>query len=760
MQGVGFRPFVWRLARELEITGHVLNDGAGVRIEAFGPVEALEKFLVRLTAEPPPLARVDRIDIADTDPAPVPVPDSFQILGSGEGAVATGVVPDAATCPACLADIGNPSDRRHGYAFTNCTHCGPRLSILRHIPYDRASTSMSGFPMCPSCRVEYEDPDDRRFHAQPVACPDCGPRLWFEDADGREAQGDPLAVAVQRLRAGGILAVKGLGGFQIAVDAGNETAVRTLRHRKRRPDKPLALMARDLDQILGYCSVSEREADMLASAAAPILLLQKAGPALAESIAPGQDRLGVMLANTPLHHLLLAELERPIVMTSGNLSDNPQETENAAARQHLAGLVDGFLMHDRDIVNRLDDSVLRLDRSGVSMLRRARGYAPASVRLAPDFDQAPRVLAMGGELKSTFCLINGRDAVLSQHIGDLENAQTFADYKKTLRLYLDLYRFRPDVIAVDGHPQYLSTVYGEQLAAEFGIDLLRVQHHHAHLAACLAGQGWPLTGEGSAYGIILDGLGWGEDGKIWGGEILKGGFAGFQRLGHFQPVPLPGGAVAVREPWRNLAAHLRTAFGPDYRERLAGLPLAAALEEKNMAMLDRMMERSLNSPLSSSAGRLFDAVAAALGISFGRQSFEGQAAMALESLARPFLKEERGYAVDFKSSPLCLSFVALWQQLIADLHAGAADGRIAARFHLGLIGGLADGLSRSGGRPGDAVVFSGGVFQNAIVKDGLTGRLKDMGFRVLNQENFPANDGGLALGQGVIAAARYVAGGD
>ncbi|KZM52166.1 carbamoyltransferase [Labrenzia sp. OB1] len=755
VQGVGFRPFVWKLANELGIAGHVLNDGAGVKIEAHGFPEMLGVFAERLRTDRPALARVDGIEVVTG--AERPRPDGFRILESRGGAVATGVVPDAATCPACLADIGNPSDRHHGYAFTNCTHCGPRLSILRHIPYDRASTSMSGFSMCASCRAEYEDPADRRFHAQPVACPDCGPRLWFEGTDGREAEGDPVTLAAQRLRAGDILAVKGLGGFQIAVDAGNEAAVRTLRQRKHRPDKPLALMARDLDQIRRYCRVSDEEADILASAAAPILLLRKAGPALAEGIAPGQDRLGVMLANTPLHHLLLARLTRPIVMTSGNLSENPQETQNAGARQHLAGLADGFLMHDREIVNRLDDSVLRLDRSGVSMLRRARGYAPASVRLAPDFERAPRVLAMGGELKSTFCLINGRDAVLSQHLGDLENAPTFADYKKTLRLYLDLYRFKPEVIAVDAHPQYLSSVYGEELAAEFGADLVRVQHHHAHLASCLAGRGWTFSGEQPVYGVILDGLGWGEDGTVWGGEILKGGLESFQRLGSFLPVPLPGGAAAVREPWRNLAAHLRTAFGPDYLGRLTGLYVAAALEEKNLALLERMMERALNAPPSSSAGRLFDAVAAMLGISFHHQSFEGQAAMALESLARPFVQDESGYPVDFMPSPMRFSFAPLWQELIADLHAGLERGRIAARFHLGLIQGLAEGLSRCGARPGDTVVLSGGVFQNAILKNGLTDRLNAMGFRVLTHETVPANDGGLALGQGVIAVARRVA---
>ncbi|GAB4530702.1 MAG: carbamoyltransferase HypF [Roseibium sp.] len=757
VQGVGFRPFVWKLAGELGLSGHVLNDGAGVLIEVHGSPKGLDAFVERLRTDKPALARLDAIDVADTgdNDHDRPRPNGFSILESRDGAVRTGVVPDAATCPECLADISDPADRRYRYPFTNCTHCGPRLSILRRIPYDRASTSMAVFEMCAACRDEYGDPSDRRFHAQPTACPDCGPRLWFETTRGEEARGDPVALAADLLKAGGIVAVKGLGGFQIAVDAGNEQAVAELRRRKHRQEKPLALMARDLDQIRRFASVAAGEAELLQSPAAPIVLLGRAGEALAESIAGPFDRLGFMLPNTPLHHLLVADLDRPVVMTSGNLADNPQESENTSARENLGLIVDGFLMHDREIVNRVDDSVVRLDRTGPAILRRARGFAPAPIRLPEELEDAPMVLAMGGELKSAFCLLNGREAILSQHVGDLENAPTLADYKRFLDLFMDLYRFRPEVIAVDGHPDYLSTAHGIALARDTGARLVSVQHHHAHLASCLAEQSVPRDRSDRTFGIILDGLGWAADGTVWGGEVLAGGIDGAERVAHLAQVRLPGGAAAVREPWRNLAAHLFAAFGPDYRDLLAGTGPAEAIGRKKAGLLDRIMESGVNAPLSSSAGRLFDAVAAALGICFDRQGYEGEAGMRLECLARSVLAGERGYPVEVAGSrPLQLAFSPMWQALIADLRAGDPPGRISARFHLGLIEGLAETLVRSGAEPGDRVALSGGVFQNAILRDGLTERLSQKGFQVLNHRQVPANDGGLALGQAVVAAAR------
>ncbi|MEO9528064.1 carbamoyltransferase HypF [Roseibium sp.] len=753
VQGVGFRPFVWQLAEELDLSGHVFNDGAGVLIEVHGSPEKLVSLLDKLRSRKPVLARIDAIDVADA--AGNIDPQTFRILESREGTIRTGVVPDAATCPECLADIRNPADRRYRYPFTNCTHCGPRLSILRHIPYDRASTSMAMFGMCAACRAEYDDPADRRFHAQPVACPVCGPRLWLEEAGGGELPGDPVLHAAERLKAGVILAVKGLGGFQIAVDANNAEAVAELRRRKQRPGKPLALMARDLGQIRRFARVSGAESELLASPAAAIVLLEKSGEALAGGVAGAFDRLGFMLPNTPLHHLLMAELDGPIVLTSGNLSDNPQETDNAAARRNLSGIVDGFLMHDREVVNRLDDSVVRLDRAGPAILRRARGLAPAPVRLDASFETAPKVLAMGGELKSTFCLLDGANAILSQHIGDLQNAPTFADYKRLIDFYLDLHQFRPELIAVDCHPQFLSAGHGAQLARRYGAALVPVQHHHAHMAACLAEQGHGLSAAGRCFAVVLDGLGWGTDGTIWGGEVLAGGLSHADRVAHLPPVPLPGGAAAIREPWRNLVAHLHAAFGPGYRAHLEGTGLAAALEEKQAAVLDQMIQRGVNAPMSSSAGRLFDAVAAATGLCFDRQSFEGEAGMRLESLARPMLAAEEGYPLALSGSGATVAGVdPFWNALVADLRGGLPAAQISARFHLGLIDALASALAGAGAAAPDTVALSGGVFQNVLLRDGVTARLTSDGLRVLNHTRVPVNDGGLALGQAVIAAVQ------
>lgn len=755
VQGVGFRPFVWQIARATGVSGWVRNDGDGVVIDIFGDPHAREDFVRRLTVDLPPLARIDRMDVRDT--VRDDRPDGFAILASRNSGEGTGIVPDAATCPACLADIRNPSDRRFGYAFTNCTHCGPRLSILRAVPYDRSATSMADFAMCDDCRSDYDNAADRRYHAQPIACPACGPRLWYEAPDHSDGADDPVAVAADALRAGRIIAIKGLGGFQIAVDAANEAAVTDLRARKNRPDKPLALMARDLAQVKRHCRVSDAEAALLESAAAPIVLLAAAGLPLAGGIAPNQDRLGVMLPNTPLHHLLMAGRDTPIVLTSGNLSDDPQETGNDAARTRLASLVDGFLMHDRAIVQRVDDSVMRLDTCGPAVLRRARGLAPAPIRGASHFEAAPRVLAMGGELKSTFCLLKGSDAILSPYIGDLKNAATFADYKTALRRFLALYRFTPDIIAIDEHPQYLSSAVGRQLAEEFGVELVRVQHHHAHLASCLAEHAEEGDVGDTVFGIILDGSGWGPDETVWGGEILKADYQTFKRIGHLPQVVLPGGDAAIREPWRNLVAHLHAAFGPAYRDQITDKALQHALAGRGPAMLDRMVEKRINSPLSSSAGRFFDAVAAALDICFRRQSFEGQAAMTLETLARPFLDDETGYAIDFdRSAGVQFAFQPLWCALMDDLEGQVEPGRIAARVHLGLVEAFVRALTPMDRSGSGTVVLSGGVFQNAILRDALSARCAAAGLRVLTHRLVPENDGGLALGQAVVAASRIM----
>ncbi|MTI06500.1 carbamoyltransferase HypF [Roseibium denhamense] len=750
VQGVGLRPFVWRLASRLGLKGSVLNDGSDVLIEVFGSEANLKQFSSLLLEDLPPLARIDAVSVSAKTCNP---PAGFTIAASVDGSAPTGVVPDAATCPQCLKEIFDPANRRFGYPFTNCTHCGPRLSILRQIPYDRPSTSMAVFDMCRRCRTEYEDPDDRRFHAQPNACPDCGPRLWFEDLKGNRDGQDVFAKVARRLKQGDIVAIKGLGGFQIACDAGNSEAIKRLRLRKNRPRKPFALMARDIAQVRQYCRVSESEEYMLAGPEAPIVLLEKEGASLPNEIAFEQPRLGMMLPNTPLHHLLMTQLDVPIVLTSGNLSNNPQEISNHGATQRLGALVDGFLMHDREIVNRVDDSVLQWEKRGPVVIRRARGLAPSPIRLPDSFANAPKVLAMGGELKAAFCLLNGRNAVLSQHIGDLENAATFKDYRKALRLYLELYQFKPDIIAVDQHPQYRSTEFGRELADELGAELVKVQHHHAHLCAVLAECQAATEQCRPAYGIILDGLGWGLDGTVWGGEILQGDFASFQRLGHLQAVPMPGGASASVEPWRNLQAHLRNCFGVSWREVLADPVSVDLFSSRRSALLDTMMEKGVNAPVSTSAGRLFDAVAAALDLCVDRQSFEGEAAMLLEAAAAPYVPDEAGYKVFLEQKALLeIGMKPLWEQLLQDKRNLVADGRIAARFHLGLIDALESGLAAvSGSTPGH-VVLSGGVFQNRILREGLRDRLEQAGWTLLFSKQAPCNDGGLALGQAVAAA--------
>ncbi len=751
VQGVGFRPHVWRIARAEGLSGSVRNDGEGVEIEAWGDAGALSRFTRRIGAEAPPLARIDAIESEGLDGAAPEGP--FRIAESARGGIATGIVPDAATCPACLADILDPANRRYRYAFTNCTHCGPRLSIIRAIPYDRATTSMSAFDMCPACQGEYEDPGDRRFHAQPNTCPDCGPRLWLEDRDGAVTAGDAIDETARLLREGNIVAVKGIGGFHLACDAMSEDAVVELRRRKQRYGKPFAVMARDTAMIARFARFGEEEVRWLEDATAPIVLVEAAGEPLAAGVAPGHDLIGAMLPYTPLHHLLMRALEGPIVLTSGNRSDEPQVIDNDEARRRLAAIADHWLMHDRAIVNRLDDSVMRIDRTGPVVLRRARGFAPAPLRLDPTFADRPPVLAMGGELKATFCLLRNGEAVLSPHLGDLEEAATHADYRASLALYRQIFGFDPEIIAVDRHPDYLSSQWGAKLAAESGARLVPVQHHHAHLAACLAEHGVP-AGEGRSLGIILDGLGLGDDGTIWGGELLLGGCDGFERAGHFLPVAMPGGAQAVREPWRNACAHLRAAFGEDMAAVIAGTDFAAFLAGKPLAVVERMIATGLNSPLASSAGRLFDAVAAVMGVCRERQSYEGQAAMEMEALARPFMSEETAYPFErLQGARLMLAWAPLWRALLADLAAGSPPGRMAARFHLGLAAAVADAAVAIAENAGvQRIVLSGGVMQNRLLSESLSHRLSAAGYDVLTHRHIPANDGGLAVGQAVIAA--------
>ena len=772
VQGVGFRPTVWRLARDCGLAGDVWNDAEGVMIRVWGRPADLDRFLRWLEDQPPPLARIDSIAWALAEDRPVD--GGFHIVSSRSGEMHTAVGPDAATCPECLGETLDPSDRRYNYPFTNCTHCGPRLSIVRAVPYDRCNTSMAAFSLCPACQAEYEDPDNRRFHAQPTACPSCGPNAWLERfVHGRtEPQNLTSCDAVEAARAllmrGSILAIKGLGGFHLACDASNEDAVARLRGRKHRYAKPFALMARNLDVIRRYCAVDSQEETLLKSAAAPIVILPVTGPdRVAGAVAPGLATLGFMLPNTPLHHLLLRDIDRPFVMTSGNLSREPQCTDNEEARQRLSAIADYGLFHNRDIVNQLDDSVVRVMLGKPRLIRRARGYAPAPVRLAKGFEHTGPLLALGGELKSTFCLLKDGQAVLSQHIGDLEDAANLADTEKALSLYLTLYDHGPKSIAIDMHADYLSSKLGRERAAADGCRIEEVQHHHAHIASCLAENAITL-GTRPILGIALDGLGRGPDGTLWGGEFLLADYKTFERVGCFPPVAMPGGAQAVRQPWRNTFAHLEAALGWERCKREhGGLELVCYLDAKPLGTLAAMMRKGVNSPRSSSCGRLFDAVAAAIGLCREAVSYEGEAAVALESIAgQGTLALEDGYPILLRTQDpasgglVMMDFSPLWRAILDDLESHTPAAVMAARFHHGMVRAIVEVVrlifTREKRRLARVVALSGGSFQNKVLLEGVSGALERLGLTVLTHSQVPANDGGLALGQAAIAAARSI----
>jgi len=736
-------------------------------IRAFGRNEDLEAFLRQIPLQLPPLARLDSLDVQALDE--LPSSDEFRIVVSRQNGVETPIAADAATCPDCLADIADPSNRRYRYPFTNCTHCGPRLSIIRRVPYDRCHTSMAEFAMCRQCRQEYDNPADRRFHAQANCCFDCGPKVWLEADNADEVSSpnrrmhlstkssydDSISHAAELIHQGFIVAIKGLGGFHLACDATNANAVNRLRDRKRRYAKPFALMARDIETIARYAIMDDQEALALHDRAAPIVLLAAQGEKVAAGVAPDDDKLGFMLPYTPLHTLLLLDLDTPIVLTSGNISDEPQCTDNDEAREKLKDIADYLLLHDRAIVNRLDDSVMRLMGGKMRLLRRARGYSPEALILPPGFEHADHILAMGAELKNSFCLLKNGQAIVGQHIGDLENAAVQADYRNAIDLYKQLYAFSPQRIAVDHHPGYLSTQYGQTLAAS----VEPVQHHHAHLAACLAEYGVALNAP-PVLAAIFDGLGFGDDGGLWGSEFLLGDYKGYTRLGHFQPVALPGGTQAMREPWRNTYAQLLHYFDwQTLQQDYADLDIIKLLASKPLAMLETMISKNLNSPPSTSCGRWFDAFAAALGLHSEQVHYEGQAAIALETLATPVFADQQAYpqawAIDRSGELPVIRWQGLWQAVLADLKHGVDKANIAARIHHSLSAatiGLLNDLSRQTGI--NTIVLSGGVFQNRLLLEAVTGQLVQRGKTVLSPQRYPVNDGGLALGQAVIAAAR------
>ncbi|WP_032092211.1 carbamoyltransferase HypF [Necropsobacter rosorum] len=742
VQGVGFRPFVWQLANQHGLNGDVNNDGQGVLIRfAAPPGEVLERFLADLQTRLPPLAQISEIIRRDTN-WPTPPAAGFHIRESENTQMDTQIIPDAATCPHCLAELFDPDNRRYHYPFTNCTHCGPRFTIIKAIPYDRKNTAMAAFPLCPQCEKEYRDPADRRFHAQPNACPACGPHIWLQDRQQILATHETaLQHTALLLRQGNIIAIKGLGGFHLACDAGNRAAVELLRRRKRRPTKPLAVMVPELHFLQ---DLTAQERDLLTGSAAPIVLLAKHKvPHLADNIAPYLQEIGVMLPSNPLQHLLLRAVDRPLVMTSANPSGQPPVLENKSAVENLTDLADFYLCHNRDILQRADDSLLRVAFDGPETLRRARGYVPDEMPLATR--STKNVLALGADLKNTFCLLRGDKAVLSQHIGDTANEKVRSQLRENLALFQHIYQFTPQVIAVDAHPGYFSSAVGRQLAAQQQATPVEVLHHHAHIVSVMAEHHCNEP----VIGLALDGIGMGENGRLWGGECLLADYRHSQYLGGLPAVALPGGDLAATQPWRNWLAHLHQ-FVPQWREILA-----ATCTEPHWHALSNAIERGLNCPPASSAGRLFDAVAYGLGIAPPRVSWEGEAACRLEALANrsAFATGAQSAVTIPVNMPLIgnqLDLAVFWQSWL-DYRAAPADKAFA--FHYALAQGfarLAAGCARR--HQCRTIVLSGGVMHNQLLRRLLKENLRP--FHLLSAQQFPMGDGGLSLGQAVIAAHR------
>lgn len=746
VQGVGFRPFVYGLAINNHLTGWVRNTSAGVEIEINGTPAGVRVFCERLQNNPPPLARIDEIV---TEEIPPNSAVKFEILESKpQPGEFIPVSPDMATCADCRRELFDPSDRRYRYPFINCTNCGPRFTIIKDIPYDRPQTTMAPFEMCADCDSEYHNPLNRRFHAQPVACPDCGPHVWFT-ANGKmlAEREDAIQTARQWLRDGKILAIKGLGGFHLACDATNSSAVNELRNRKKRSDKPFALMAASLEAIEKYCRVQPAEKTLLESPQAPIVLLEKrTGTGIADQVAPGQRTLGIMLPYTPIHWLLLepeAGYPDVLVMTSGNLSEEPIAYLDGDANERLTGLADGFLLHNREIHMRTDDSVLRVIEGAPYFMRRARGFAPDPIQLA---ENLPPILAAGAELKNTFCLTNRDYAFLSHHIGDLENYETLRSFEEGIEHYQRLFRVKPEILACDMHPNYLATRYVQERARRENLPLVQIQHHHAHLAACLADNHW--TSADPVIGLSLDGTGYGTDGAIWGGEVLLGGYESYQRIYHLKYAPLAGGDLSVRRPARMALGHLWAAG----REWEPDLPPMQDLCMEERTALRGQLEHHLNTPDTSSMGRLFDAASALMGI---RQTatYEGQAAIEMEALVDE--NETARYTFQLKNDEI--DPAPLWDELIADWRAGVSQARMAARFHNGVATIMLEACQNVRQRTGCHVVaLSGGVWQNCTLLTRTMQLLRQAGFEVLHHKRVPANDGGLALGQALIAAKSQV----
>jgi hydrogenase maturation protein HypF len=743
VQGVGFRPFVYQMATRHNLRGWVCNTSEDVKIEVEGNTGDIDRFVLSLREQSPPLSHIEGIAVTAGTPEHY---DKFEIRHSvAEAGKYQLVSPDIATCPDCLREIFDTRNRRYRYPFTNCTNCGPRFTIITDIPYDRPNTTMQKFRMCPSCQKEYENPLDRRFHAQPNACPTCGPKLELVDTQGKPVIcEDVLLRTGQLLKEGKIMAIKGLGGFLLACDATNREAINILRRRKNRPAKPLAVMVASLTAISQNCYVNQTESELLASPANPIVLLSwKPRSTICPEVAPGLKHLGMMLPYTPLHHILLRETGLPLVMTSGNLSEEPIAKDNDEAIRRLTGIADYFLMHNRDIYARYDDSVTIVERSKPMLVRRARGYAPYPIKLK--FTGKP-VLACGAEEKNTFCLTRDNYAFVSQHIGDMENMETLEHFKSTIALYQKLFRIQPEIIACDLHPEYLPTKYAKELAeANPELKLVPVQHHHAHIAACMADNGL----EKPVIGVSFDGTGYGTDGKIWGGEFLVSDYRQFARAAQLEYLPLPGGALAIKKPYRTAIGYLLALGIPPYK----WLPYFKQVAEAEINIIQSQIDKGLNSPLTSSCGRLFDAVAALAGIR-GKIEYDAQAAIELEMFAADAEEETASYPVVSiqQNDSLLIKLAPVFTAILADLNNKVTPSVIAARFHNTVARMILETCQKiSSGTGLTQVALSGGVFQNRLLSRKTVNLLESNGFEVFTHNQVPCNDGGISLGQAVIA---------
>jgi hydrogenase maturation protein HypF len=744
VQGVGFRPYVYRLANDCGLTGLIANTPAGVSIEVQGEAEAVERFLERLPKEIPPLAKITGITPRDAE---LRQETAFRIKASSTRAAAKALIsPDVSVCEDCLREVMNPRDRRFRYPFINCTNCGPRFTIIHDIPYDRVRTSMAKFKMCAACQAEYDNPASRRFHAQPNACWDCGPQVALLGADGtRMDVAEPIREAARLLQQGAVVAIKGLGGFHLSCDAQNEKAVAKLRERKRRVEKPFAIMVRRVEDAARLCVADELSKKMMSSFERPIVLLpRRAEVSFVPGLAPGNRYLGLFLPYTPLHHLLFQSGKfEALVMTSGNLSEEPIAIDNEEAIRRLNRIADAFLVHDREIVRRCDDSVVRVVAGQPQKVRRSRGFVPVPVQLEKE---SQPVLAVGGELKNTVCVIRGSEAFLSQHVGDLENLESYRFFEEAVQHLQRILETEPKVIAHDLHPDYFSTKWAQERT---GVELVGVQHHHAHVASCMAENHL----DGKVIGIALDGTGYGTDGAIWGGEVLVADYAGFERAAHFEYLPLPGGAVAIHEPWRMAVSYLAKHFGKDV-EKL-GLPFLAEIDSRKLSVVLQMMEREINSPRTSSCGRLFDAVAALVGLR-GTVNFEAQAAIELEMAARDS-GSESAYPLDLnlQGTTLQIGTKSLFEWLVRDVKKQTNVAEISRKFHNGVALAMVEAAEKIRERTElNRVCLSGGCFLNALLLETMIAELKERSFEVFFHTEVPAGDGGISLGQAVIAGRR------